>query len=186
MQRSVWWRTCMLAAASALLVSTADAAEQIAIDGSTGVRPLVEALARAYLAREPASTVSIGKGLGTKERIQALADDKIQIPMASHGIDVDEIRRLGMRVHPIAKVPVVFAVNGSVDVTGIREAHVCDIFAGRILNWNALSGADHPLVAMTRPDSEVDTQVVRERLPCLTHLKMADTVKVMWKAGEVA
>ena len=39
---------------------------------------------------------------------------------------------------------------------------------------------------VTRPDSEVDTEVVREQVSCLTDLKMPETVRVMPKAGEMA
>src|SRR5688572_33251573 len=67
--------------------------ETIVIDGSTGVAPLVEALAKAYREQNPGATIEIGKGLGTKARIQALSEGKIDIAMASHGIDIAGIKR---------------------------------------------------------------------------------------------
>ena len=73
---------------SLTLAVQAQAADKIIIDGSTGVAPLVAALAKAYQAQSAATTIDIGKGLGTKERIQALSDGKIDIAMASPGINI--------------------------------------------------------------------------------------------------
>ena len=64
--------------------SQTHSADQIVIDGSTGVMPLVRALADAYREHKPEVAIHIGKGLGTKARIAALREGKIRIAMASH------------------------------------------------------------------------------------------------------
>lgn len=61
-------RTIVVALSTLVLISFAHAAETIVVDGSTGVTPLVEALAKAYQAQNPGATIEIGKGLGTKAR----------------------------------------------------------------------------------------------------------------------
>ena len=167
-------------------VQHAQASEKIVIDGSTGMAPLVAALAKAYQSQNPAAVIEIGKGLGTKARIQALNEGRIDIAMASHGLKVEEIQRQGMTVHEIAKVAVVFGVNAGVPVDNLTDAQICDIYSGKTRNWKEVSGPDLAVVPVTRPDSEVDTEVVREQLSCLTHLKMPESVKVMPKAGEMA
>lgn len=164
----------------------AHSAEQIQIDGSTGVTPLVAALAKAYRERDASVTIHIGKGLGTKARIEALRQGKIDIAMASHGLDVEAIRKQGMAVHEIAKVAVVFGVNASVPVTDLADAQICDIYSMAKRNWKEMGGSDMPIVPITRPDSEVDTEVVRRDIGCLTRLKMPEAVKVAPKAGEMA
>lgn len=164
----------------------AQSAETIVIDGSTGVTPLVAALAKAYREQHPATTVEIGKGLGTKARIQALSDGKIDIAMASHGLDVADIQRQGMAVYEIGKVAVAFGVHASVSASNLSDRQICDIYSGKATNWKELGGSDLVVVPLTRPDSEVDTEVVRDRIGCLKNLKMVETVKVMPKAGEMA
>lgn len=180
----------LISAVVLALISTVSAhgqtTEKIVVDGSTGVTPLVAALAKAYQERNPGTTVEIGKGLGTKARIDALKDGKIDIAMASHGLVVEDITRQGMAVHEIAKGAVVFGVNASVPVTNLTDRHICDIYSHKIKNWNELGGPDLAIAARTRPDSEVDTQVVRAKLDCLGNLKMSETVKTMPKAGEMA
>lgn len=161
-------------------------AERIVVDGSTGVAPLVAALARAYREQNPGVTVEVGKGMGTKARIKALAEGQIDIAMASHGLVADDLVRQGMAVQEIAKVAVVFGVNAAVAVKGLADSQVCDIYSRKLVNWSELGGPDLPVAARTRPDSEVDTEVVRERVGCLAQLKMPDDVGVMPKSGDMA
>jgi phosphate transport system substrate-binding protein len=130
--------------------------------------------------------VEIGKGMGTKARIRALAEGKIDIAMASHGLVVDDLVRQGMIVQEIAKVAVVFGVNAAVPVTGVAENQICDIYSGKLANWKDLGGSDLPIAARTRPDSEVDTEVARHRIGCLAQLQMPEAVRVMPKAGDMA
>jgi len=160
--------------------------EKIVVDGSTGVMPLVVALAKAYQERYPAAAVEIGKGLGTKARLQALEEGKINIALASHGLVVEELTRRGLVVHEIAKVAVVFGVNASVPVTNVTHAQICDVYAGRITSWKELAGPDIAIAPRTRPDSEVDAEVVRGKLACLKDLKMPDGVRVMSRSGDMA
>jgi phosphate transport system substrate-binding protein len=164
----------------------APTAEKIVVDGSTGVMPLVAALAKAYQERYPAAGVEMGQGLGTTARLQALDEGNINIALASHGLVVEELTRRGMAVYEIAKVPVVFGVNASVPVTNITDAQICDVYAGRITNWKELGGPDIAIAPRTRPDSEVDAEVVRGKIACLKDLKMPDGVRVMPRSGDMA
>ena len=173
---------------AALLGSAAQAQTppRILLDGSTGVMPLAAALAKAYEARYPGAEISMGTGLGTKARIQALAEGKIDIALASHGLDFAEIARQGMSAHEIARVPVVMGVNAAVPVAALTEQQICDLYAGKTSNWSDVGGPVLAVAARTRPDSEVDAEVFRAHLPCLKDLRMPDGVKVMSKSGDMA
>ena len=160
--------------------------DKIVVDGSTGVAPLVTALAKAYRERNPAVTVEIGKGLGTKARIRALTEGKIDIAMASHGLVADELIRQGMAVHEIAKVAVVFGVNASVPAANLGDQQMCAIYERRLTNWSELGGPDLAVAPRTRPDTEVDAEIVRQRVGCLAQLQMPEGVRVMAKSGDMA
>jgi phosphate transport system substrate-binding protein len=164
----------------------APTSEKVVVDGSTGVMPLVAALAKAYQERYPGAMVEMGNGMGTKARLQALEEGKIDIALASHGLSVEDLIRRGMAVHEIAKVAVVFGVNAKVPVTNVTDSQICDVYAGRVTNWKELGGPDMAISPRTRPDSEVDTEVVRGEIACLKDLKMAQGVKVMPRSGDMA
>ena len=161
------------------------AQEKIAVDGSTGTAPLVAALGKAFAAKG-GTAVEIGKGLGTKARFEALGAQKIDIAMASHGLKVDEVARMGMTAHRIAMTPVVFAVHGGVAIAGLADAQLCAIYEGRTRNWRDAGGPDLAIAPLTRPDSEVDAEVVRDGVACLKPLKMPEGVKVLARAGDMA
>ncbi len=162
------------------------ASPRIIADGSSGVKPLVEALAKAYKKMHPEVKIEIGKGMKSKKRIQALAKGVINIAMASHGLNIEKIEKQGMKVHRIAKMAIVFGVNKSVGITNITDAQVCGIYIGRLRNWKQLGQPAQPLVALTRPDSEVDVEVARAQIECLKNLRMAKNVQVMPKSGKMA
>jgi phosphate transport system substrate-binding protein len=166
--------------------SAAIAQTTMKIDGSTGAMPLVAALAKAYAAKDSDVKIEIGAGLGTKARIDALNAGSIAIAVASHGLNVDDLTKQGMQVVEIARTPVIFAVNSSVTVPNLGQSQVCAIYSGAVSNWTDLGGPDLPIAARTRPDTEVDAEVVREGLPCLKSLKMPETVKVMARGGDMA
>ncbi|HJX29950.1 MAG TPA: substrate-binding domain-containing protein [Thermoanaerobaculia bacterium] len=161
-------------------------AGRFVIDGSTGVMPLAAALVEAFQERNPGIAVEMGQGLGTESRMQALADGRIDIALASHGLKLDEITRQGMSAHEIARTAVVFAVNASVPVVGLTDQEICDVYAGKISSWKSLGGTEMDIAPRTRPDSEVDAEVVRASIRCLTDLRMSATVKVMPKTGDMA
>ncbi|HTE15311.1 MAG TPA: hypothetical protein VK642_09560 [Burkholderiales bacterium] len=103
MRNIILWVFAGLSVTLASVVQ-AQSAEKIVIDGSTGVTPLVAALAK------------------------ALRDGKIDMAMASHGLKVDDIKRQGMAVHEIAKVAVLFGVNASVSATDLTDTLTRDSF----------------------------------------------------------
>ncbi len=184
-------RACLQGLTVAFLLSVAPIAtlraqSTIVVDGSTGVAPLVAALAKAYEQQNPGTQIQIGKGLGTGARIRALDEGKIDIAMASHGLDVAAIRKRGMTVHEFAKVAVVFAVNDTVPVGALTDAQVCAIYSGKAVNWKDVGGPDLAIAPLARPDSEVDTEVVRDKVACLAQMKFPDSVRLMPKAGEMA
>ena len=177
----------LLAALSlALTAAIASAQTTLTIDGSTGAMPLVAALAKAYQEKTPGTKIEIGKGLGTKARIDALKSGTISIAVASHGLKVDELVKQGMSVDEIARTPVVLAVNASVSVAGLSHAQVCSIYSGALTDWKDAGGAQLAIAPLTRPDSEVDAEVVRAGIACLTTLKMPPSVKVMDRGGDMA
>ncbi|HXV09822.1 MAG TPA: substrate-binding domain-containing protein [Burkholderiales bacterium] len=174
--------------ASAVLVTSvcAQGTEKIVLDGSTGVMPLASALAKDFQAKNLGITFEFGKGLGTKARFRALADGRIDVALASHGLRVDELTKQGMVVHEIARIAVVFGVNETVPVSHLTAQQVCDIYSGKVANWKPLGGPDLEIAVRTRPESEVDAEVVREGIACLKDLKMAESVKAMPKSGDMA
>jgi phosphate transport system substrate-binding protein len=186
MARCPDWRT--IALAISLLVpffSEVIAQQKIVIDGSTGIAPLIDALGKAFTAKQSIG-VELGKGLGTKARFEALASGKIDLVMASHGMDVADITKRGMTVHRIAMAPVLFGVNSSVTVESLSETQICAIYRGSTRNWKDVGGTELPVAPLVRPESEVDMEVVRSGVTCLKDLKIPEGTRSLARAGDMA
>ena len=180
-----WTSRALLAALTIVVVAPASAQQRILVDGSTGTAPLVEALGKAFTAKSGIA-IDVGKGLGTKARFEALSAGKIDVAMASHGLNVADVTKRGMTVHRIAMTPVLFGVHGSVTVAGVTDAQVCSIYAGGVRNWKELGGSDLAVAPLVRPESEVDMEVVRDGLACFKSLKIVDGAPSLARAGDMA
>jgi phosphate transport system substrate-binding protein len=167
------------------LPAPAFAQQRITVDGSTGTAPLVGALGKAFTAKSGIA-VEVGKGLGTKARFEALSGGKIDVAMASHGLNVASITKRGMTVQRIAMTPVLFGVHGSVKIAGVTDAQVCSIYAGGARNWRELGGSDLAIVPLVRPESEVDMEIVRAGVACFKSLKIVDGARSLARAGDMA
>ena len=170
----------------AIVVLPARAQEKILLDGSTGMLPLARALASAYRKQFPDAQIEVGTGLGTGERLKALAEGKIQLALASHGIKPDDVRAGNLRVFEAAKGAVVFAVNETVPVTNVSETQACEVYGGKIETWRPFGGSDSRVAVLTRPPAEVDPEVIRAKIDCFKDLKEVATAKVMPRGGDMA
>ena len=153
--------------------------DTVRVDGSPGVMPLVAALARDYEARHPGARVTLGAGLGSAARVEALAAGRIDVALTSQGVAADALARQGLAAHEVAKAAVVFAVPAAVSVSSLTPAQLCDAYAGRVTNWRALGGPDLPIAPRTRPAGEVDGDVAVAGVPCLRDAAAAGAVRAI-------
>ena len=180
-------RTSLAVALScALVASLAWGAERIVLDGSSGMLPLAQALAAGYQQQSSDPRVEIGRGLGTGARLQALAEGKIQIALASHGIKPEDVQKGNLKIIEVAKGAIVFAVNASVPIASITEAQICDAYSGKIRTWRPLGGPDIPVAVLTRPPAEVDPEVIRAKIGCFKALQETESARVMARGGDMA
>jgi phosphate transport system substrate-binding protein len=167
------------------LAACARPLETLRIDGSAGVAPLVSALVTEYQSRHPSALIVMASGLGSSARLKALEEGRIDLAMASHGVDSADLVRRELVAHRIARTAVVFAVHTSVPVTAISSRQLCDIFAGRVRNWRDLGGPDLIIQAATRPKGEVDADVAHEGIACLRESTPGADVKVIERPDEM-
>lgn len=155
-------------------------ADTIRVDGSNGVMPLAAALAEAYQQEHPGTVIALGRGLGSGARVAALRERRIDIALASHGLDTAALRMDGFTPHRVATSAVVFGVHDASPARAITSAQACAILAGSAPTWAAVTGRTES-VAMTvhaRAESEVDMEVLRRGIPCLTNRPVAPHVQV--------
>ena len=147
---------------------------------------MIESLAAAYQTSQRVPRIIIGAGMKPDTRIQALLNGTIDIAMASHGIDIEQINKLGLKVHRIAKVAVVMGVNHNVNVNNLSHQQLCAIYSGETTNWQSLGGTDLLIRPFIRPFNEVDTEVFQAKVGCFSTINVSQGVKTQKKSGQMA
>lgn len=158
---------------------------EVRVDGSPGVLPLVAELARTYESTT-GNRLLLESGLGSAARVEAVASGRIEIAMASHGVDAAQLLSRGLVAHEIAHTAVVFAVNSAVPLRAITSEQVCAVLAGRLAQWQALDVAGGRIVALTRPPDEVDAEVAREGIRCLREITPGASVREIARPDSMA
>lgn len=161
------------------------APDTVRVDGSPALAPLVRALGDAYRAQHPNSVVVVGGGLGSRERIEAVRDGRIDIALASQ-VTTSELAAQRLVAHEVAKSAVLFAVHASVPVTSLATSQICDAYGGRVTNWRELGGPDLPLAVRTRPPAEVDAAVVLAGIGCFRTASAAGVARSIERPEEMA
>jgi phosphate transport system substrate-binding protein len=153
----------------------------VRVDGSNGVLPLVAALAEAYQREHPATVIVIGKGMGSGARLAALREGRIDIALASHGLDTAALVREGFTPHRVATTAVVIGVNAGAPARAISATQLCAVFTGGPPAWRTVTGREEPVAmsVVARAESEVDMEVLRRGVACLTSAPMAPHVAIV-------
>ncbi len=160
--------------------------EVIKIDGSNGVRPLVVALVEAFSKVNSQHDIQVGEGMGSKDRLEALKNESIDIAMASHGLDIEALEKDGYQVIRFAQMPVVLAVNQSVEIDNLSEDQICNLYSGNNKNWNEIGGNDLAIQLLSRPFEEVDVEVMLEHLACFSEIELDSMVQFHERSGKLA
>jgi len=149
--------------------------EQVLIDGPAVVMPLVAALAKDFEIRVRDVGFVFERNLGDL-RLEAVLQGKLDIAVATNGINIAFISKEGMVAHKIARSAVVFAVNSRVPVGDLTRRQLCDVYDGLVSNWKSLGGPDLAIAPHFTPRTHVDTQIVRSAVECFRRLRRTEEV----------
>lgn len=143
--------TAVLTAAASAMAAT------VVMDGSTTVLPFGQAAVEQFMKENQGVKFSVS-GTGTGNGFKSLADGAAQIANASRFIKDSEIQNcISKKVYPVpfavaldCIVPIVHKDN---PVNGLTRDQLKGIFAGKIVNWKEVGGADAPIVVVGRDTS---------------------------------
>ncbi len=147
---------------------SAMADEEIVINGSTTVLPVVQKAAENYMAINSNAVLAISGG-GSGNGIKALTDGLCQIAMSSRDMKPNEVelaRSKGVAPYRIpvavdALLPVVHPSNG---ITSLSLDHLRAIYTGQVTNWKDLGGADKKITVISRDTSSGTYETWEEKV----------------------
>ena len=147
-------------------------------EGPRDLLPLASALRNAWREQSEDVEMSLGAGLSDAARLDALANGAVDLAFAGHTLDLSDVAARKMTAHKIAITAVVFAVHADVTVLDLKPEDLCDIYAGRVTNWDAFGGPPIPILPVLRPDSEADAEIARAGISCMKNLNLGQNVIV--------
>ncbi len=142
-------------------------ADRVSVVGSTSVQPFAEMLAEGFQEEAPDIQVAV-QGGGSSQGISALSGGIADVGMCSRDLTDDEKGQF--TPHVVARDGIAIVVHPDNRVRGLTKQQVQDIFAGKIVNWKEVGGADHAISVVLREDGsgtrEAFTHLIMGKVPC--------------------
>jgi phosphate transport system substrate-binding protein len=129
-------------------------------DGSLNVQPLAEKLAAFFMDKYQRVTITI-KGRSTAAGIEAVNTGAVDLGGASRDLKPGEPELV---THLLARDGIAIIVHPGNTVGGLSREQVREIFAGKVLNWKQVGGADLAIHILTREEATSTRTVLEEML----------------------
>jgi phosphate transport system substrate-binding protein len=138
--------------------------ETLDIVGTGDGMVILEALARTFERSHPGDKIHIPESIGSSGGIKAIGSDKNMLGRVARKLKNKE-KPYGLTHLPIAKFPVVFFVNKSVDVDGLTSQQVNDIYSGKVVNWQSVGGSKAKIRVVRREEGDSSLKNLRVSFP---------------------
>jgi len=161
--------------ALASLQSFAEAKELSVVGTGDGIE-LLRALSAAYAADNPDTTIMVPPSIGSGGGLAAVGGDKEVLARVARPL-TDSERALGLVATPMFRLPSAFFVHRGANVTNVSARHLVDIYAGRIVNWSEVGGANMRIKVVRREEADSTLTVLRQSMPGWKDLAITEKSK---------
>ena len=162
--------------AMGLICSGQSMAEEITIVGTGSGSSVLKAIGEAFSVSNPGVTVTVPKSIGSGGGIKAVGTDQNVIGRVARGIK-DKEKPYGLSHVPYAKNPIVFFVNKSVGITDLTTQQVCDIYSGKINNWQDVGGNGSKIKVIRRENGDSSLEVLTKFFPGFADITLTEKSK---------
>ncbi|MHB8789061.1 MAG: phosphate ABC transporter substrate-binding protein [Desulfobulbaceae bacterium] len=156
------WKIAVVATLALFTCATAQAQETIATAGSSTIRPIVDAAARIFKARNPEVSFIVGGG-GSSHGVKAAGTGEVQLGQCSRFVKEQEMKDYPDLVSfKIGLDGVAVIVNAGNGLTSITKEQVQDIYTGKVTNWKEVGGKDTPIILITKEEGRSTLELFQE------------------------
>ena len=127
---------------------TAELTGSVTMAGSTSMEKLANALAEAFMEKNPGVSVT-AEFTGSSAGLESLAAGSVDIGNASRALSDDE-KSTGAVENIVAIDGIAVITDTANTVTDVTSEQLASIYTGEITNWSELGGADEQIVVIGR------------------------------------
>ena len=148
--------------------------EPVTLPGTGDSTDVLRALAQSYTAQYPDRQVMVPNSIGSDGGVRVVGTGASPIGRVARKPTPEEIAKYGEFMYvEFARVPVAFVVSPKAGVSNLTEQQICDIYAGRVTNWNDVGGSDLAIDVQARPEDGSNMKTIRQHMACFTDLQIA-------------
>lgn len=155
---------------------TAAAADELKVVGTGDGIELMNALAIAYNAEHPQTVVAIPPSIGSGGGIAAVSSDKEVLARVARPLKDSEIA-LGLVATHLFELRSAFFAHRSAGIATLSAQQLADIYAGKIVNWRDVGGADLRIRVVRREEADSTLSVLRQTMPGWKDLAITEKSK---------
>jgi phosphate transport system substrate-binding protein len=161
--------------ALASLQALAGASELSVVGTGDGIE-LLRALGAAYSADNPQTAILVPPSIGSGGGLAAVGGDKEVLARVARPL-TDSERALGLVSTPMFRLPSAFFVHRGANVSDLTARQLADIYAGKIVNWAEVGGANLRIKVVRREDADSTLTVLRQSMPGWKDLAITEKSK---------
>ncbi|MFZ5799324.1 MAG: phosphate ABC transporter substrate-binding protein [Desulfobulbus sp.] len=156
------WKMIVVAALAVFACATVQAQETITTAGSSTIRPIVDASAKAFKVTHPKVNFVVGGG-GSSHGVKAAGTGEVMLGQCSRFVKEQEMKEYPDLVpFKIGLDGVAVIVNADNGLPAISKEQVRDIYTGKVTNWKELGGKDAPIFLVTKEEGRSTLELFLE------------------------
>jgi phosphate transport system substrate-binding protein len=149
---------------------------ELSVVGTGDGIELLRALGAAYSADNPDTAIVVPPSIGSGGGLAAVGGDKEVLARVARPL-TDSERSLGLVATPMFRLPSAFFVHRGAKVVDLTARQLADIYAGRIVNWSEVGGADLRIKVVRREEADSTLTVLRQSMPGWKNLAITEKSK---------
>jgi phosphate transport system substrate-binding protein len=170
-------RRALVASVALTVIHGVAAAGELPVVGTGDGMELMRALGASYTADNPKTQVVVPPSIGSGGGIAAIGSEKEVLARIARPLS-DSERAAGLMETPVFRLPSAFFVHPSAKITGLTTKQLADVYAGNIVNWKDLGGADLRIKVVRREEVDSTLIVLRQTMPGWKDLAITEKSKM--------
>jgi phosphate transport system substrate-binding protein len=149
---------------------------ELSVVGTGDGIDLLRALGAAYSADNPDTRIVVPPSIGSGGGLAAVGGEKEVLARVARPLTESE-RALGLVATPMFRLPSAFFVHRGIKVADLSARQLADIYAGKIVNWSEVGGADMRIKVVRREEADSTLTVLRQSMPGWKDLTITEKSK---------